>query len=383
MNQGTDYLRDGRELETFINSTLDDLIQNPVSEHTSSIATKNPEPVCLFKISIKLALRNVIKKLISHDQKPGIVSSCIFCLCDKATIINVCKCGLESVCYQCFIKRNSEEILQHATPSIIDKMTNRICEVKLLEIVMVINCQVCGDISPLKSSIDKYILAYDTDKIESCDILHDIDYYTLQNKQLFEHISNFDIHHDPRHALSSPEHIKLDIGFTEFGYALEIIPDPDSLLIIKLNTATQDLILRYVQHKGDLNFTNGEIKIKIQKMQYFVLDAIYYKCVAFGLKYLEKMKQVMIEKDITVDTEILSQYPGTGVDGTVDTEILSQGKEQLYKSRMSRVCSIFLIKWNRLCCSINYIINIYMDGDCSRSYASSMVFLDILKSIET
>lgn len=338
MNQSSDYLRAGQDLDAFINSTLDELIPasatNIVQGRASSSAAGATANLDLFKSSVKLALRNVVKKLITHEMKPitAELQNCVYCLSDTSNIINVCVCGLENVCYTCFMKRNMDLVTQHANPSIINKHTNRICEHKLLELVKVINCQVCGDNSHLKASIDKYKLHYNAPIVKNYDILHDINYYALENKQIFEHISNFDVY------------IKLfknPAGLTEFGYVLEISQSPNAILTIKLNSATRENILSKIHQKGQVS--SSEIKLKIKHTHYFVLDAIYYKCVEYGLAYLEKLKQPAMNE--------------------------------------TTICSIFLVRWNRLCCSINGLIQYYMDNASCSKYEICMVFLDILKSI--
>lgn len=342
MNHASDYLSDGLDLDVFINSTVDELIPAPVTDivhegqvqASSSIAdvTINLD---LFKSSVKLAMRNVVKKLITHEQKLQVTNGlqkCVYCLSDTSNIINVCVCGLENVCYTCFMKRNMDLVIQHTTQDLIDKHTNRICEHKLLDLLKVINCQVCCDNCHLKASIDRYKLHYDETTIKKYDILHDINYYALENKQLFEHISNFDVY------------IKLfknPVGLTEFGYVLEISQAPDPVLTIKLNCASQETILSKIHQKGRVS--SSEIKMKIKNTHYFVLDAIYYKCVEYGMAYLEKIKQADLDE--------------------------------------AKVHSVFLVKWNRLCCSINRLIQYYMDNSASSKYEICVVFLDILKTI--
>ena len=337
MNHSSDYLRDGQDLDAFINSTLDELIPaQAVQAHASSSIADATINLDLFKSSVKLAMRNVVKKLITHERKKlitGELEKCIYCLSDTSNIINVCVCGLENVCYTCFMKRNMDLVIQHANPSLINEHTDRICEHKLLELLKVINCQVCGDNSHLKASIDKYKLHYDEPIIKSYDILHDINYYALENKQLFEHISNFDVY------------IKLfknPVGLTEFGYVLEISQSPDPVLTIKLNSATCENILSKIHKTGKVSCS--DIKLQIKNTQYFVLDAIYYKCVEYGMAYLEKIRQPDMDE--------------------------------------TKALSIFLVKWNRFCSSINRLIQYYMDNASCCKYEICIVFLDILKTIQ-
>ena len=335
MNQPGDYLRDGRELEAFINLTLDEILPEPIIAHGTNTASssidKPADTLDLFESSVKLAVRNVVKKLVTHDQNPHAMElqKCVYCLSDTSNIIKVCVCGLENVCFTCFMKRNMDLVIQHASPDLI--VNKRICEHRVLELLKVITCQVCGDNSALLSSIQKYKLHYDETIIKKYDILHDINYYALENKQIFDHISNFDVY------------IKLfkhPAGLTEFGYALEISQALEgTILTIKLNSATLENILSKQLQKT--NVACCAIKLNTKHTQYFVLDAIYYKCVEYSMAYLEMQKSV---------------------------------EEQSAYSR-------FLIKWNRLCCSINRLINVYMTNEECKTYSFCKVLLDILKAI--
>jgi hypothetical protein len=324
----SDYLEDSQYLEYFINTTLTtDTLHVPFQKKKY-----NPS-MYLFKCSVKLAVRNILQKLISHKASNGTLIihqkleddsligkdveedldilikeagldyngesqslpqdgsksvegltkqyrkgnevKCQYCYVYTQYMIEVCKCCLENACYTCFIKRNMTTIINSVNSLLI--VNKRICEYKLLEYLKsIIQCNICKDTGKFKSYINTYIETYDTCIINKYDKLHDINFYAIENTQLSSHILDLDKY---------IKKYKISIGnILEYGYFIEFEND---MLTIKLNVETVKQLLHNVKHKSHI--TCDVIKVNVKYTTYFVLDVIYNKCIIYGTKRLKNI----------------------------------------------------------------------------------------------
>jgi hypothetical protein len=311
----SDYVNTDAEFDRILTASLNDCII-PKRDITDILLTK----------SVYLYLSNLLKKIIIYQSTitNGLASKCISCYTESPNVYNICKCGLENLCYSCMLTKYvpilTDKVKANKENAILHNKFNKKWMVSLLQNTVL--CKYCNVTGCVHNSLS--ILNGDnlTDS-SNMNLIHETDFLNMESKTMVDIFPNMNM-------ANFIQQKKMD-ALTNYGFELEY-NHANKTIIFKLNSELIKMINEQARHLNIYANTDS-VRCDIKIITPAILNTIYYKCVEFGLK-------------------------NKAIDKTL------------------------LFKWNKYCQKMNKLLNLYSDNnDCQITYYISVVLINEIKGI--
>lgn len=280
VNSPLNYANTEDELERILNESLNNCV----------ILKQDINDILLTK-SVYLYVANLLKPIITSQaiEYPDIKSKCISCYTESANVLNICKCGLENLCYTCIlakympiltdnIKANKAKAVQTTTShtNIFDKQYM----LTLLQNTVFCNyCKVTGRFHNTLNNMQA------TEPIQNNNhnhhsnqqkhlLLHETDFLHLETKTLIDIFPNMDMSSFIKHTNTET--------ITNYGFELEF--NTSGSFSFKLNGEFIESIIRKMTQQHKRMIITATIQCNAKLITPSIFNAIYYKCIDFGIK---------------------------------------------------------------------------------------------------
>ena len=310
----TDYANTDAEFERILTASLNDCV----------IPKQDINHILLTK-SVYLYLSNLLKKIITHQSTVtnSLASKCISCYSESPNVYNVCKCGLENMCYSCMLTKYvpiiTEQVKTNKENAITHNTFNKHWMVTLLQNTVL--CKYCNVTGCMHNALN--ILNNDSPiGSEHKHIMHEIDFLNMESKTMVDIFPNMDM-------AGFIQQKNMD-ALTSYGFELEH-SHVNQTIIFKLNP---ELIKMISSAARNLNIHTDCVRCDTNIITPAIFNAIYYKCVDFGLK------NKVIDKTL-------------------------------------------IFNWNKFCQKLNKLLNLYSDNNtnCKINYYMSVVLINEIKNM--
>lgn len=273
------YANTESEFERILNESLNNCVI-PKQDISNILLTK----------SVYLYVATLLKPIITSQVStyPNIKSKCISCHTECANVLNICKCGLENLCYTCMltkympvltdnIKANKEQAIQNSIGQ-----TNIFEKKYMLSLLQnTVFCNYCKVTGCFHDAVNNLRTAEHNNKHspnqqQQNTLLHETDFLHMETKTLIDIFPNMDI-------LSFIKYTNKDI-ITNYGFELEY--DINTyILSFKLNNEFIASIVKQMEEPYQRQMiTTGTIQCNVRLITSVIFNAIYYKCIEFGVK---------------------------------------------------------------------------------------------------
>lgn len=265
----SNYANTDAEFERILTASLNDCI----------VARQDIADILLTK-SVYLYLSNLLKTAIIHQSviSNGIMSKCISCYTESANVFNICKCGLEHMCYSCMLTKYvpilTSSIKECKSTTIINNIFNKKNIIELLQ--NIICCKYCNVTGFFHKTL--VVLNNEISNLSSKNMLYETDFLNNETKTIIDIFPNMDI-------TSFIQQKNMD-AFTNYGFELEYNHITQTVQF-SINTKLIQYIVSLQQQQQCIN-TNSinvdTIKCNAVLISPAIFNAIYYKCINFGIK---------------------------------------------------------------------------------------------------
>lgn len=321
------YANTEAEFERILNESLNNCVI-PKQDISDILLTK----------SVYLYVANLLKPIIAHQASgnPGVKSKCISCYTESSHVLNICKCGLENLCYTCILAKYIPKLTDNiksnkalAVQNITDQANvfEKKYMLSLLQNTIFCNyCKVTGFFHDAVNNLqtvehNKNNNQYLNQRKQS-NFLHETDFLHMETKTLIDIFPNMDLASFINHTNKET--------ITNYGVELEYDGNTH-ILSFKLNTEFIESIIRQMAPKRMGNIATIQCNVKLITPAIF--NAIYYKCIDFSIK-----------------NKVLDQK--------------------------------LLFSWNKYCQKMNKLLTEYgHNGDAQMNYYISVVLLNEIKGI--
>lgn len=272
------YANTDAEFERILNESLNNCVI-PKQDISNILLTK----------SVYLYVSNLLKPIITSQVSiyPNIKSKCISCHTECANVLNICKCGLENLCYTCMltkympvltdnIKANKEQAIQNNI-----EQTNIFEKKYMLTLLQnTVFCNYCKVNGLFHDAVNNLRTAEHNNKHSpnqphQFTLLYETDFLHMETKTLIDIFPNMDI-------LSFIKYTNKDI-ITNYGFELEYNSNT-YILLFKLNNEFIASIIRQMAPHQRQMIATGTIQCNVRLIAPVIFNAIYYKCIEFGVK---------------------------------------------------------------------------------------------------
>ena len=249
-----------------------------------------------------LAFKNILSELYLAGQQNECIGTCIACGVTQNTVLNTCKCGIETFCYTCMKTRYSEKIVNSCISSMqrLDgsklNSTTKVFEshdctkINVLEILNVVKnvvcCNICKNTAKFKqlcNDVHDYKTIYNKYNPASYSIIH---MELLENKSVVDIIP----------TLLSVSTIRKSTDksiLVDYSFAIEISEQKDVFITLK-----NELVVSIAGN----NLKAETICLPISLMLNNVFNTIYFKCMdyiynnssALDIKLIENWNKLCI-----------------------------------------------------------------------------------------
>lgn len=300
------YANTDAEFERILTASLNECIV-PRQDISDILLTK----------SVYLYVSNLLKTAIIHQSvlSNGIMSKCISCYTESANVFNICKCGLEHMCYSCMLTKYvsilTSSIKANKYAAITNNTFNKKFMINLLQ--NTVCCKYCKVTGFFQETLN--ILNHDRfSKSSSNHMLHETDFLNNETKTMIDIFPNM--------GMTSFIQQKNMEALTNYGFELEYNHVAQNILF-KINAKLIEHIIGLQQRQYQKGINSNAINIDTIKCNVILItpaifNAIYYKCIEFGVKnniidqrllfswnkYCQKMNKLLAEYNKNCDTQI-------------------------------------------------------------------------------
>lgn len=302
------YANTEAEFERILNESINNCV----------IPKQDINDILLTK-SVYLYVANLLKPIIAQhlSSYPNIKSKCISCFMESSHVLNVCKCGLENICYTCMLAKYIPQITDNIKANKAKAVHNTAdqCNVfdkkymlTLLQNTVFCNyCKVTGCFHDTLN--DLQIKEYNNNHYlnQRQHLLHETDFLHIETKTLIDIFPNMDMSSFIKHMNTET--------ITNYGFELEYDGNTH-ILSFKLNSEFIASIIRQMSPHHKINVAIIQCNAKLITPAIF--NAIYYKCIDFGVKnnvfnqrllfnwnkYCQKMNKLLAEYGHNCDSQM-------------------------------------------------------------------------------
>lgn len=300
------YANTDAEFERILTESLNDCIVLR-QDITDILLTKS---VCLY-------VSNLLKTIIIHQPaiSNGVVSKCISCYTESANVFNVCKCGLENICYSCMLTKYvsilTSSIKAYKDAAITNNTFNKKFIITLLQ--NTVCCKYCNVSGFFHKTLD-ILYNEKNSMLSSNHILHETDFLNNETKTIIDIFPNM--------GMTNFIQQKNMEALTNYGFELEYNHAMQNI-VFKINAKLIEHIVDLQQRQCQKGINNPAINIDTIKCNAILItpaifNAIYYKCIEFGVKnniidqrllfswnkYCQKMNKLLDEYNKNCDAQI-------------------------------------------------------------------------------
>jgi hypothetical protein len=259
------YANTDAEFERILTASLNDCVV-PKQDITDILLTK----------SVYLYVSNLLKATIIHQKaiSNGLTSKCISCYSESSNVFNICKCGLEHMCYSCMLSKYvsilTDKVNANKKNAITNNTFNKHYMINLLQ--NTIFCKYCNVTGFFHNTLN--ILERDQFSKSSHGMLHETDFLNNETKTMIDIFPNM--------CMTSFIQQKNIEALTNYGFELEYDHNAQSVTF-KLNSELIKMINSQSRHLNIYAKTDT-VLCNIILITPAIFNAIYYKCIEFGLK---------------------------------------------------------------------------------------------------
>lgn len=263
-------LNSDSELENILNISLNECI-------TQKYETND----ILLAKSLYLYMSDLFKQVIIYNIPNKQVTKCIGCFSESGNVLNICKCGLENLCYTCLLIKYTPIIGSTINKNKINVVVdNKISKQYIIDILKTcVHCKYCNIPGNFLNVLNDPNMLLDTMVAEH--FMCETEYLNLENKIMIDIFPNLKFSDFVKNMGTDPM-------FRNYGLTLD---HGDNTIIFKLNDDSIVNILNgYNPTQKNINCIKCDINICVST----IFNTIYYKCIEFILKY--KTNKNMIDK---------------------------------------------------------------------------------------
>jgi hypothetical protein len=286
----SDYANTDAEFERILTASLNDCVVLK-QDITNILLTKS---VCLY-------VSNLLKTTIIHQSEisNGVTSKCISCYTESSNVFNICKCGLENLCYSCMLAKYVSILTASIKTSKSDAITNNTFNKNYMISLLqnTVCCKYCNVAGFFHKTVS--ILNHDQFRNPSSNhMLHETDFLNNETKTMIDIFPNMCtaesqllVHSrssvgvydksTPRDMTSFIQQKNME-ALTNYGFELEYDHNAQSVKF-KLNPELIKMINSQSSHLNTHAKTDT-VLCNVILVTPAIFNAIYYKCIAFGLK---------------------------------------------------------------------------------------------------
>jgi hypothetical protein len=312
----SDYANTDAEFERILTASLNDCV----------IPKQDINHILLTK-SVYLYLSNLLKKIIIQQSiiTNGMAYKCISCYTESHNVYNICKCGLENLCYSCMLTKYvpvlTDKVKENKDTAITNNIFNKNWMVTLLQ--NTVFCKYCNVTGCMHNALN--ILNNDNPiGSENTHIIHETDFLNMESKTMVDIFPNMN--------MSGFIQQKNMDALTNYGFELEHNHDTQTI-IFKLNSELLNMITDTSRHLN-IHTNTDSVRCDTNIITPAIFNVIYYKCVDFGLK------NKVIDKTL-------------------------------------------IFNWNKFCQKMNKLLNLYSNNNanCQINYYMSVVLINEIKNM--
>ena len=213
----TDYANTDAEFERILAASLNDCI----------VSRQDISDILLTK-SVYLYVSNLLKMAIIHQSAISncITSKCISCYTESQNVFNICKCGLEHMCYSCMLTKYvsilTNSIKADKSSAITNNTFNKKFMITLLE--NTVCCKYCNVPGFFHKTIP--LLNYEQINKSNKHMLCETDFLNNENKTMIDIFPNM--------SMTNFIQQKNMEAVTNYGFELEYNHDMQNILF-KIN----------------------------------------------------------------------------------------------------------------------------------------------------
>jgi hypothetical protein len=231
----------------------------------------------LMTKSVQLYIENLLKRIVIQVSAYDKEIKCISCYTESNNVLNICKCGLENLCYSCFLIKYinclTSAVKENKQTAIVN---NIFCEKGMLEILRnTIKCKYCNTPGCFHIVLDNMNCRNMQQK--TMHVLTETDFLPMKTKTLIDIF--------PISKMSAFVHKKKMESLAQYGFDLKYYnkSNEEHIIEFNLNPELIETIVAELKHiPSVLNIDSIKCDCKI--ITPAVFNAIYYKCIDFGLK---------------------------------------------------------------------------------------------------
>lgn len=262
----SDYANTDAEFERILTASLNDCVVLK-QDITNILLTK----------SVYLYVSNLLKTTIIHQSviSNGVTSKCISCYTESPNVFNICKCGLENLCYSCMLAKYVSILTASIKTSKSDAITNNTFNKNYM--ISLLQNTVCCKYCNVAGFFHKTVSILNHDQFRnpsSIHMLHETDFLNNETKTMIDIFPNM--------CMTSFIQQKNMEALTNYGFELEYDHNAQSVKF-KLNSELIKMINCQSRHLNTHAKTDT-VLCNVILITPAIFNAIYYKCIAFGLK---------------------------------------------------------------------------------------------------
>jgi hypothetical protein len=341
----SDYVADADfNIDQFIDLSLNDTLES------ANITELKINDILLDK-QLVIAVKRIITHLLDNNKPMVKPAECICCIQETVNLIHICKCGLEVLCQECFMKRYMRTIIDAYQDNILaHKTKGRINYITLLNIIETrVSCIICKNNTNIQNFCSVYYqptmprqITYVMTKQTGISSVpsSSLNYYILQNKNIIELASGII---QASGSLTAKQLCRKDSlsVLLKYGYCLELKAGSP---VLNIRLCRDYLLTVYSQLDKELlalksrvppviipeseiqNYKKVcKIRLSTKTLSPAIFYAIYYKCIELGILFID-----------------------------INSGPASHNFGKLYK---------FIYTWNNFCLQVNNLINLYIPED--------------------
>lgn len=289
----SNYANTDAEFERILTASLNECI----------IPNQDITDILLIK-SVYLYVSNLLKSIIINQVKlsNGLTSKCISCYVESANVFNICKCGLENLCYSCIltkyvsvltdkVKLNKESAAPH----------NKFDKTFIINLLQnTVFCKYCNIPGCFHNSLN-ILQAADMVKLNNAANIpiYETDFLNMESKTMIDIFPNMYSNHSGTTKQQKADMSSMSMfirkknmdALANYGFELKYNHDTQTIIfglnseVIKLATA---------QPPTPIHINTDTIQCNVKLITHAVFNAIYYKCIEFGLE--NKRKKIIPDK---------------------------------------------------------------------------------------